>query len=268
MPRESLSGRFRAAKTPRTRAALLRLGALVLVLVVASLVAYHLGWFNYRRVLVQISHVRHAHDAFTFMVGFVVAYGIGTSVGFPALPFTVAAGALFGTLVGTALSWAGALIGAVIGYAVAATVGRDIVVRWLKRFKRVHGAVAQARDFRGILRLRLIPVIPLGTANFVVGLARAPLLDYLAATAIGVVPSLAIYTYFADSLVRGAAGGQRSAWISVIVASVLLLALTLVPTVVNRLTHSGARRRTAPHATRPATADQETGTVARHSRTS
>ena len=130
-------------------------------------------------------------------------YAIGTTFGLPGLPFTVAAGAVFGTLLGSVLSWIGAMLGAIAGYFLARTVGRNVVARWLKRFRRVDAAVAQARDFAGMLRLRLIPVFPIGVVNFVGGLARAPFGRYLAATAIGIIPSTVIYNYFADSLLRG-----------------------------------------------------------------
>jgi uncharacterized membrane protein YdjX (TVP38/TMEM64 family) len=80
-----------------------------------------------------------------------------------------------------------------------------------------------------MLRLRLIPVLPLGTVNFIGGLARAPFLPYLAATAVGVLPSILIYTYFADRLLERVGNGRTDAMQSLIVASVLLMFLSLTP---------------------------------------
>jgi uncharacterized membrane protein YdjX (TVP38/TMEM64 family) len=224
----------RVRTLPSSRAALIRIGTLVALLAAASVIGYKLGWFDYRDTLEHVERLRRGHSVVVFAAGFVVIYGLGTSVGFPGLPFTVAAGALFGTMLGSALAWAGALIGATIGYWIARTIGHDVVVRWLKRYKRADAAVSDARDFAGMLRLRLIPVLPLGTVNFVGGLARAPFPSYLLATAIGIVPSTVIYTYFADSLLEGVGGGRTDALRSLIIASTLLILLSLAPRYVNR----------------------------------
>jgi uncharacterized membrane protein YdjX (TVP38/TMEM64 family) len=216
------------------RGALVRIGILALILALTSFVGYRLGWFDYRHTLEHVARLRRSHSFATFVIAFVAAYGIATSLGVPGMPFTVAAGALFGTLLGTALSWCGAMIGAAVGFWLARTVGHDVVLRWVRRFKRVDVAVEDARDFDGMLRLRLIPVLPLGTVNFVGGLARAPFRSYFAATALGVIPSTIIYTYFADSLLEGVGTGKHKAIVSLIIASVLLLTLSLLPRMLRR----------------------------------
>ncbi|MDB4877524.1 MAG: hypothetical protein JWM41_3970 [Gemmatimonadetes bacterium] len=221
-------------RLPSSRAALLRIGILVLLLAVVSFTGYKFGWFDYRHTLEHVARLRKAHSVAGFTIGFVLVYGIGTSLGIPGLPFTVAAGALFGTLLGSVLSWMGGMLSAAIGYWIARTVGHDVIVRWLKRYKRADAAVANARDFAGMLRLRLIPVLPLGTVNFVGGLARAPFVSYIAATAIGIIPSMVIYCYFADSLLEGVGNGRADAMRSLIVASVLLILLSLAPKLFNR----------------------------------
>ena len=214
---------------PPTRSALLRLGGLFLILAATSVIGYKLGWFDYKHTLEHVQRLRTSHSLVLVAVGFVLVYGIGTSIGAPGLPFTVAAGAIFGTLLGSVLAWIGALIGAMIGYLIARTVGHDVVLRWVRRFKKIDTAVAESRDFAGMLRLRLIPIIPLGTVNFVGGLAKARFWGYMAATAIGIIPTTVIYTYFADSLLEGVGSGRRDAFVSLIVASTLLILLSLTP---------------------------------------
>ncbi|HEY5060269.1 MAG TPA: TVP38/TMEM64 family protein [Gemmatimonadaceae bacterium] len=223
---------------PSSRAALVRIGGLALLLVTASLIGYKLGWFDYRHTLEHVARLRKSYSFLGFVIVFVAVFGVGTSLGIPALPFTVAAGALFGTLLGAALSWTGAMLGAASGYWIARTIGHNVVVRWLKRYKRADAAVAGAADFAGMLRLRLIPMLPLGIANFVGGLARVPFAQYMAATAIGTVPSLVIYAYFADSLLEGIGSGRADAMRSMIIASILLILLSLVPKIFGR--NSGA----------------------------
>ena len=219
----------RARALPPTRAAAIRIGILALLLVAASLVAYELGWFDYRHTLEHLARLRSHHNVLVFSICFVLIFGAGTSVGMPSLPFTVTAGVLFGTALGSTFAWVGELLSGALGYWVARSVGHDIVARWLSRYKRANAAIEDARDFAGILRLRLIPVLPLGTVNFICGLARSPFGTYMVATAIGVIPSTIIYTYFADSLLERVGQGHADAMRSVIIASVLLILLSLTP---------------------------------------
>ena len=197
-------------------------------------VAYRLGWLDYRHSLQHIEHLRQSHSLLGFTIGLVVVFGIGTAAGLPALPFSVVAGALFGASLGALLSWLGGMLGAVVGYWVARTVGHEEVLRLSKRIARIDRAVEESRDFGGMLALRLIPVLPIGTVNFIGGLARAPFGVYLVATGIGIAPSLFIYAYFADKLVEGAAGGRREALTSLIIASALLIVLALAPKLIDR----------------------------------
>lgn len=229
-------------RLPKTREMLMRVLPLFLLLVLAGIAAYRLGWLDYQHALEHVQHLRRSHSFGGFVVGFVALVGFGTAIGIPGLPLMVAAGVAFGTLMGAVVSWIGALISATIGYWVARTVGRDIVTRWVKRFKRVDNAMNDAKHFVGILRLRLIPVLPIGTVNFVGGLARANFLAYLGATAIGVLPAVAIYNYFAESLVEGVGSGRTDAFKSLILSSLMLLALSLTPMIYARIRSNGRER--------------------------
>src|SRR5215831_17196251 len=151
------------ASFPRTQSALIRIAALGVLLLIGSFVGYRLGWFNYRDTVQHLNRIRQSNSVWVFAISFIGVYALLTSVGLPGLPFTVAAGALFGTFLGSALTWSGAMLGAIVGYTVARTIGHDIVARWLQRFERANAAVGQASTFPGLLRLRLLPIIPIGT---------------------------------------------------------------------------------------------------------
>jgi uncharacterized membrane protein YdjX (TVP38/TMEM64 family) len=217
------------ANAPRPRGALLRIGALALLVAIGTFVAHKLGWFDYSHTLAQIQRIRRSQNAAVFVPASVAAYAVLTSLGLPGMPLNVAAGVLLGGVIGGAIAWTGSVLGAVIGYWVARTVGHNEVLRFTRRYRRMDAAVEQARDFPGMLRWRLIPVLPIGVVNFVGGLARAPFGAYLAATALGIVPSVTIYSYFADSLVAGVGSGRRQAVVSLFIASALLILLSLVP---------------------------------------
>jgi uncharacterized membrane protein YdjX (TVP38/TMEM64 family) len=211
------------------RKSVLRVAVLVLIIAGALVAAYRTGWLDYHAMLSRVAAMRHSSNVAGFSLLFVLVYGIAGAVGMPGTPMTVAAGALFGTAQGTLLSWAGAMLSAALGYWVARRIGRGVVATWICRYPPVGKAVSEARGFGGMLRLRLLPVLPLGVVNFVEGLARAPFIKYLVATAIGVVPSTLVFAYFADSLVRGSATGWGNAITAMVVASVLAIAVTLAP---------------------------------------
>src|SRR5204863_477098 len=117
-----------------------------------------------------IARLQGGHNLLTVAVIFFVACALTTSIGFPALPFTVAGGAIFGHLLGATLSWGAALIGTMLGYALARFVGRETARRWLAK-RAVGAALTQSTGFLTLLRLRLVPVIPLSVVNVAAGLA-------------------------------------------------------------------------------------------------
>ena len=218
------------------RVVLLRIAALGAIIIVLSLLAYRMGWFDLRHVTARVASLQTGRNTFTVGVIFFVLFAVTTGVGFPALPFTVAGGAIFGHLVGSALSWAAALAGSMLGYALARGVGRETARRWIAR-KQVGAALTQSTSFLTLLRLRLVPVIPLSVVNFAAGLARTRFRVYVAATAIGILPATVVFAYFADSLVRGLQGAKTHAYWDVAIASSLLLLVSLAP----MLAKKGAR---------------------------
>ncbi len=217
-----------------TRSALLRIAGLIILLIGASIIGYKLGWFDFRHTLEHLTRIRRAHSVGAFVIGFVLIFAVAASIGLPALPFVVASGVLFGTVLASALSWFSAMLAAAIGYWMARSVAHGVVLRWIKRYDRASVAVAQSRDFGGMLRLRLLPVLPLGVVNLIGGLAVAPFVTYMAATAVGVLPSFVIYAYFADSLIHQSVNARSTALISLIVSSVLLILLSLAPRFLKR----------------------------------
>src|SRR4051812_45019742 len=91
----------RPATSPaQTRTVLIRVGVLALVIAIGMLIGYKLGWFDYRHTLSHIEKLRRSENLGLFTVGFIVVYALGTSFGLPGLPFNVAAGALFGSVIG------------------------------------------------------------------------------------------------------------------------------------------------------------------------
>ena len=122
-----------------------------------------------------------------------------------------------------------------LAYLLARHLGLDAVRRLLgSRAARVTD-LAGAHGFTTVLRLRLVPVVPFNVLNFAAGFAGVGFRDYMLGTLIGLIPGTAVYTYFADALLAGAAGARREALIRLLVAGVLLAALSFLPRLVAKM---------------------------------
>lgn len=221
------------------RGTFVRLLVLVALLAGAYLVARALGLSRVTDPEVLARVVREVRERRFVAPAFVAAYAIGTALALPGSVLTIAGGAIFGFRLGALLNWSGAMLGATLAYLLARALGADALRRLLGHRADRLQALAGAHGFWAVLRLRLIPVVPFNLLNFAAGLARVPLRDYVAGTALGLVPATLVYTYFADALLAGAAGARRDALVRLLVAGGVLVALSLVPMLARRLGGSG-----------------------------
>ena len=213
----------------------LKAATLALLLAAAALIAWRLGFFTLRDPQRLAAAIRKAREIRWIMPLFVGAYALVTTFGLPAFPLTLAGGAMFGVGLGSVLNWTGAVLGACGSYGLARLLGRDALHGLLGRWGSRFDALGARSGFATIFRLRLIPVVPFNLVSLAAGLASASFPSYAAATALGIIPGTVIYTYFADSLVAGAEGASRNAFIRLGVAAVLLIALSFLPLLARRI---------------------------------
>jgi uncharacterized membrane protein YdjX (TVP38/TMEM64 family) len=125
---------------------------------------------------------------------FFVAYAALAALALPgAAALTLAAGAVFGLVVGTVVVACASASGAVLGFLLSRFLLRSIVQR---RFGRRLEAVNRIVDRDGayyLFALRLLPGVPHGLVNLVMGLTsmRAP--TFYLVTQVGVLPACAVY---------------------------------------------------------------------------
>lgn len=121
-------------------------------------------------------------------VVFVVGYGGATLAPVPKNVLSVAAGAVFGLVAGTALVLAGACLGAVTAFGLARVLGRESVQRLAgDRLDRVDDLLSR-RGLVAVLLLRLVPVVPFTVVNYGAGLTGIRFPPYLLGTAVGILP--------------------------------------------------------------------------------
>ncbi len=169
---------------------------------------------------------------------FVGTYAAFTALALPGAVLTLAGGAVFGFGWGVAYNTIAANLGANAAFLIARNLGRDGVRRLAgddsKTLARLDSVVAR-HGFRGLLTLRLIPLVPFNALNFGSGLTNLKWSAYAAATAIGIVPGTVVYTFFADALLQGSQEASRGALVRLLAAGVLLAALSFLPALLKRL---------------------------------
>ncbi len=143
---------------------------------------------------------------------FVAGFAVGAACMVPGSVLTMSAGYLFGLAGGVPL----ALIGSALGAGIAALVSRTLLRGWLsrsfadsRRFQAVDRAIA-SRGFVIVLLTRLSLLIPYNVLNVMFGLTRIRLVTLVAATALGMVPAVALYVYLGSAArdVTDIIGGQ------------------------------------------------------------
>ncbi|MFJ5533223.1 TVP38/TMEM64 family protein [Streptomyces sp. NPDC093261] len=130
----------------------------------------------------------------TAAVVFAVAYGLCTVAFVPRPLLNLAAGALFGSQLGTGTALAGTMLGAGIAFGLGRVLGQDALRpllrgRWLKA---ADGQLSR-HGFRSMMAARLFPGVPFWAANYCAAVSRMRWAPFLIATALGSVPNTAAY---------------------------------------------------------------------------
>ena len=211
----------------------LRSAIVAAILIVVSVVGYHLGWFDSTRVEVWAVNMRHQNDVATNALIFIAVWAISTTFSFPGVPLMIAGGVLFGTIAGTLLSLVGTALGALGGYYLARLVAHQALSRWLHR-KVPQLGMSTESGFLAVTRFRLLPLLPISFGSYAAGLAQVALTPFLAGTVVGQAPSTLAYTYLGDRLVITARHGTSQIGTDVAIISAALFVLTFLPWLIRR----------------------------------
>lgn len=127
-------------------------------------------------------------------VAFAAAYGVCTVAFVPRPLLNLAAGALFGSQLGTGAALAGTVLGAGIAFGLGRVLGQG-ALRPLLRGRLLKAADGQLsrHGFRSMLAARLFPGVPFWAANYCAAVSRMRWAAFLLATALGSVPNTAAY---------------------------------------------------------------------------
>ena len=166
--------------------------------------------------------------AFGYLV-FVLLYIIATIAAIPGSALTVAAGVLFGSVVGVILVSIASTTGASFAFLIARYFARDATARWLSRnekFKRLdqlteeHGAIIVAIT-------RLVPIFPFNLLNYSFGLTKVRFWTYVFWSWLCMIPGTVLYVVGADAVTKAVSEG-RIPWVLIVAVVVALVILTIL----------------------------------------
>lgn len=183
-----------------------------------------------------------AENLLLAVLAYLVFYALAVSISVPgALWFTIGAGFLFGTWIGTGVAVIGATIGATIIFLAARFAFADWVRnRFGKYVEKLQDGFSQDA-FTYVLILRLIPALPFFGINIATALLNVPVRAYFFGTLIGVIPGAYVYATLGSKISELAASGEVPGFADlltpdVIGAMVAFAVLAILPWVYKRVT--------------------------------
>lgn len=132
--------------------------------------------------------------------GYLVLFTFVPLTLFPDAVLAVASGMAFGMVRGFLLTWAGALLGGSLAFWLARLIGQEAWEKVLRKLGHKPHAVPAMNGFVSVLLLRLVPLVPFDVVSYGAGLSHVRYRDFLAATAVGIIPGVFVYVNVGDKL--------------------------------------------------------------------
>lgn len=165
---------------------------------------------------------------------FIFTYAIGTVLFFPGSILTLAGGAFFGPYYGTLYALTGATIGATIAFLLSRYLGADWVNKKLGgKIERVLRGVDR-EGWRFVAFTRLVPLFPFNVLNYALGLTRIPLVQYIIASFVFMLPGAFVYNWLGYAG-REALAGSEKTWEIAFIAASLFVASLFLPRIVKSM---------------------------------
>jgi len=143
----------------------------------------------------------YEHHQTSMVAIFIVVYVLQTALSLPgAAALSLAAGAIFGAVMGTIYTNIAATTGATLAFLVSRYLFRDLILnKFGPRLEKMNTEL-EARGLNYLLFLRLVPLFPFFLINLGAGLTKLPLRTFFFGTLIGIIPGSFVFCNAGASL--------------------------------------------------------------------
>lgn len=135
-----------------------------------------------------------------FPLAFFAAHVTVTVFPFPRTAFTLAAGLLFGPVLGIAIAVTASTLSALLALWAVRALGWQLSNLVSHPALESVDARLRARGWAAVLSLRLIPAVPFSVINYAAGASAVRVLPYLLATLAGLLPGTAAVVILGDAM--------------------------------------------------------------------
>ncbi|KDP45611.1 hypothetical protein JCGZ_17218 [Jatropha curcas] len=126
---------------------------------------------------------------------FVAVYAGLEILAIPAIPLTMSAGLLFGSLIGTIIVSISGTVAASVAFLIARYFARERILKLVegnKKFLAIDKAIGE-NGFKVVTLLRLSPLLPFSLGNYLYGLTSVKFIPYVLGSWLGMLPGTWAY---------------------------------------------------------------------------
>lgn len=153
---------------------------------------------------------------------FVLVYAALEILAIPAIPLTLTAGLLFGSLTGTIIVSISGTMAASIAFLIARYFARESILKLVegnKKFLAIDRAIGE-NSFKIVTLLRLSPLLPFSLGNYLYGLTSVEFVPYVLGSWLGMLPGTWAYVsagalgraIIEDGSASALGGGGNGVW--------------------------------------------------------
>jgi len=200
----------------------------ILALLVLVAVIILARYFHFDEKLIEIKDWIAGQGVWAPIL-FIGLYVIATVAALPGSVLTIAAGALFGSVVGVITVIIGASLGASLSFLIARYVAKDAISKLLEKnekFQKLNKLTEKNGDII-VAITRLVPIFPFNLLNYGFGLTSVPFWTYVIWSAICMLPGTILFVVGTDAVTTAINQGEIP-WVLVVVVLLVIALITFI----------------------------------------
>ena len=165
------------------------------------------------------------------------AYSVACVALLPGSALTLLAGALWGVVYGTIAVSISSVFGATLAFLVGRYLARERVEKQIEKFPKFKAVADSLSEggFKLVALIRLSPAFPFNLLNYMMGITRVKLKDYVLGSWVGMFPATIMYVYLGAAgkeIAKAQGGGGKSSaeWALLVVGLMATIAVTILVT--------------------------------------